>query len=184
MATVRSGNRSALLVVDVQKGNVASAYNRDAVVANIAATVAKARSAGVPVVWVQHSDAELVKGSDAWKIVQELSPEAADHLIEKSFNSSFEETGLEELLESLGATKLVLTGAATNWCIRATAYAALERGYDVCLIADAHTTESIEFQDGRKIEAKDIIDDLNIALSWLSYPGRKNEAKKAAEYSF
>jgi nicotinamidase-related amidase len=184
MATIREGNRSVLLVVDVQKGNVASAYDRDAVVANIASAVAKARSAGAAVIWVQHFEHESDKGRDGYKIVPELFPEANDHRIEKRFNSCFEETGLEAVLSELGATRIVLVGAATNWCIRATAYGALDRGYDVCLISDAHTTESIELQDGRKIAARDIIDDLNVSMSWLSYPGRKNESKKAGEFSF
>jgi hypothetical protein len=60
----------------------------------------------------------------------------------------------------------------------------VREGDGLCLISDAHTTESIEFHDGRRIEAQDIIDELNVAMKWLDYPGRKNEALKAEEYSF
>lgn len=175
MAT-RPGNRSVLLVVDVQSGVVASAHRRDETVANVAAMVEKARRAEVPVVWVQHSDDELVANTDEWELASELSPQGQDHRIHKHFNSSFEETDLESLLDSLGASKIVLAGAATNWCIRATAYGALERGYDVSLISDAHTTGSPH--------APEIIEDLNTAMQWLSYPGRKNEAVAMANYSF
>jgi len=175
MAT-RQGDRSVLLVVDVQAGVVASAHRRKEVVANVAAMVEKARRAEVAVVWVQHSDNDLVAGTPEWKFAPELSPQSHDHRIDKHFNSSFEETTLESLLGTLGASKIVLAGAATNWCIRATAYAALERGYDVSLIADAHTTDSSH--------APEIIDDLNNSLKWLSYPGRKNEAVAASEYTF
>lgn len=77
-----------------------------------------------------------------------------------------------------------MAGAATNWCIRATAYAALERGYDLTLIEDAHTTGTIELQDGCKIEAADIVGELNIVMEWVSYPGRKNRTSSANDLDF
>ena len=184
MAMIRQGNKSVLLVVDVQKGVVRSAYNRDEIVNNVNGMVDKARCANVPIIWVQHSDDGLILKSTEWEIVSELKPASNDYYVAKRYNSSFEETELEQLLQTLGITKIVLVGAATNWCIRATAYGALDRGYDVCLIGDAHTTESIEFKDGKRMEAKDMIAELNIALTWLSYPGRTNECKKTSEYSF
>ena len=78
----------------------------------------------------------------------------------------------------------VLPGAATNWCIRATAYAALESGYDLTLIKDAHTTGTIEMQDGGKIEASDIVKELNIVMKWVSYPGRENRTSSANDLDF
>ena len=81
-------------------------------------------------------------------------------------------------------THIVLAGAATNWCIRATAYAALERGYDLTLIKDAHTTEPIDLGDGNSIAAASIITDLNIAMKYLSYPGRRNSIASSGEVVF
>ncbi|PDV97138.1 hypothetical protein A9Q02_19190 [Candidatus Chloroploca asiatica] len=81
-------------------------------------------------IWVQHSDEELLYGSPGWQWVPELVPASGDALIHKHFNSSFEATDLEAHLAACGATHIVLAGAATNWCIRATAYGALDRGYD------------------------------------------------------
>ena len=184
MATVRDGNRSILLVVDVQKGVVTSAHDRDKVIANIREVLRKAREKNVPIVWVQHSDDELEHGSDAWEIVPELTIENGEYSIDKRHNSAFEDTDLEKVLGSLGATRIVLVGAATNWCVRATAYGALDRGYDVSLVSDAHTTGSIRLKDGRTIEARDIIAELNIAMSWLSYPGRENEAVETRDFDF
>jgi hypothetical protein len=68
--------------------------------------------------------------------------------------------------------------------IRATAYGALDRGYDLTLIKDAHTTETMELPDGTRIEAARIVDELNIAMKWLSYPGRVNSTAKAGEVDF
>ena len=86
--------------------------------------------------------------------------------------------------EKHGVSHVVLAGAATNWCIRATAYGALERGYDLTLIKDAHTTGTMEFEDGTTIAAADIVRDLNIGMTWVSYPGRTNSTATAAEVDF
>ena len=184
MATVREGNKGVLVVVDVQVGVVSEAWEAPRVVGNVARVVERARAQGTPVIWVQHSDDELVFGSPAWQWAPELAPGAGEALIHKRFNSSFEQTALEDELAKIGATHIVLAGAATNWCIRATAYGALDRGYDLTLVEDAHTTGTIEFQNGERIEAADIIRELNIAMTWLSYPGRKNGAAKAEEVDF
>jgi nicotinamidase-related amidase len=184
MATIREGNKAVLLVVDVQVGVMRTAWDAPRVIKNIIIAVEKARSQGIPVIWVQHSDNELVYGSPDWQLVSELSPAEGEIQIYKQFNSSFEQTALEETLARLGATHIILAGAATNWCIRATAYGALDRGYDLTLIKDAHTTGTIELEDGTKIEAADIILELNIAMKWLSYPGRTNGTASAEEIDF
>lgn len=184
MATVREGNKTVLLVVDVQVGVMQHAWDSPRIIQNVVRAVEKARQQGTPVIWVQHADGELVYGSPEWQLAPELAPAEGETRIYKEFNSSFEQTPLEETLARLGATHIVLTGASTNWCIRATAYAALDRGYDLTLVKDAHTTGSMEFDDGSRIEAKAIVTDLNIAMQWLNYPGRKNSAVPAAELDF
>jgi nicotinamidase-related amidase len=173
-----------LLVVDVQVGVMADAWDAQRVTANVAQTVSKARSHGVPVIWVQHGDQELVHGSEAWQWVPELSRASHELLIHKPFNSAFEGTPLEAYLAGLAASHLVLAGAATNWCIRATAYAALERGYDLTLVKDAHTTSPLVTAQGTRIEAADLVADLNAAMTWLSYPGRRNATQTTGELSF
>jgi nicotinamidase-related amidase len=184
MATVRDGNKTVLLVVDVQVGVVSQAWDAPRVIANVAHAVERARAKGVPVIWIQHADKELVHDSPAWQWVPELVPADGERRIHKSFESSFEQTALEQELAGLGATHIALAGAMTNWCIRATAYAALERGYDLTLIEDAHTTRDIALDNGTKIEAEHIVQDLNIAMKWLSYPGRSNGTATAAEVEF
>ena len=184
MATIRSGNKDALLVVDVQTGVMHEAWDAARVVEKIGLAVEKARRDGAPVIWVQHADDNLISGSPDWQIVPELAPAADETRIYKEFNSSFEQTALEETLACLGVTRIVLAGAATNWCIRATAYAALERGYDLTLLEDAHTTGALELDNGDRIEAAGVIQDLNIAMTWLSYPRRKNATAPAATVEF
>jgi len=161
-----------------------SAWDSARVIGNVARAVERARAQGVPVVWVQHGDDELRRGTPQWQWVPELAPRDAEALVHKSFNSAFEDTELERILADLGATHIVLAGAATNWCIRATAYGALDRGYDLTLVKDAHTTETMELHDGTRIEAARIVDELNIAMKWLSYPGRVNGTASAQELDY
>jgi nicotinamidase-related amidase len=143
MTTLENRPNTALLVVDVQNGVVEAAHERDAVVANVGSLVEQARRAGVPVVWVQHSDEQLARGSDAWRIVPELAPAEAEPLVEKSYGDSFEDTSLETVLSGLGVGRLLVAGAQTDCCIRSTLHGALVRGYDATLVSDAHTTEDL-----------------------------------------
>ncbi len=184
MAIVREGEMTVLLIVDVQVDVMKNTWEAARIIENVGLAVKKAREQSVPVIWVQHSDDELVYGTPSWQWVPELSPAEGEVRIHKEFNSSFEQTSLDEILASLGATHIVLAGAATNWCIRATAYGALDRGYDLTLIEDAHTTVTMDLGGGIRIEAADIVHELNAAMSWLSYPGRANNAASVEEIDF
>ena len=184
MSTIRSGKQAVLLIVDVQAGVVATAWEAPRVVANVARVVERAREQSVPVIWVQHDDDDLPRDSAAWQLAEGLAPVAGEARIFKQHNSSFEATRLDDELARHGASHIVLAGAASNWCIRATAYGALERGYDLTLVKDAHTTRDIELRDGFKIEAARVVDELNIAMTWLSYPGRTNATATAEEVDF
>jgi nicotinamidase-related amidase len=142
MTTLTNRPNTALLVVDVQNGVVKGAHERDAVVANVGSLVNRARRDGVPIVWVQHSDEQLPKGSDNWRIVPELTPGKAEPLVEKNYGDAFENTNLETVLSALDVGRLVVVGAQTDACIRSTLHGAFVRGYDVTLVSDAHTTEN------------------------------------------
>ncbi len=172
MAKIRPGEKAALLVIDVQNGVVQNAYNRNAVVSNIAKVIKKARDGTIPIIFVQHTnDDELPEDSAQWQIVKELDIRKEDYRITKRCNSAFEETGLDTILENLSITEVIITGTATNWCIRATTFGALTRGYDLTLISDAHTTENISLSEERTLYAEDIISEFNIGIKFVEYPG-------------
>jgi nicotinamidase-related amidase len=143
MTTLQNRPNTALLVIDVQAGVVAGNHERDAVVANVATLVDKAREQDVPVVWVQHNDDGLVRGSDEWQLVPELKRDDAEPLIDKSYGDAFEDTNLEGVLSDLSVGRLIVAGAQTDMCIRSTLHGALARGYDATLVSDAHTTEDL-----------------------------------------
>lgn len=182
MTTLENRPNTALLVVDVQNGVVGAAHERDAVVANIGGLVDRARLEHIPVVWVQHSDEELAMGSDDWRIVPELTPEDAEHLVEKSHGDSFEDTTLEMVLSGLGVGRLVVVGAQTDHCIRSTLDGAIRRGYDATLVSDAHTTE--DQTEWGSPPPDQVIAQTNLYWTSQTAPGRTAETVATADVDF
>lgn len=168
------------MVIDVQNGVVETAFKRDEIVRNIAAVVDKARAAGIPIVWVQHSDDYLTRDSDGWQIVPKLQPIEGEAIIHKHYRSSFEATDLEEVLAAKGVGHLIVTGAQTNFCVRNTVHAAFERGYDVTVVGDGHTT-SDESWNTYELKADTIIDDFNLGFTHYDLPGRTVRLIHAAD---
>lgn len=170
VTTLPDRPNTALVVIDVQNGVVAQAVARDEVVANISSLVDRARSEGVPVIWVQHNDEELQQGSDEWNYVPELEREDSEPLVHKTYGDSFEATDLEDVLAQAGVGRLVVTGAQTDACIRSTIHGALARGYDVLLVEDAHTTEDQSAWGAPPPEQ--VIAHTNLYWKFQSAPGR------------
>ncbi|NYH93075.1 cysteine hydrolase family protein [Actinopolymorpha rutila] len=172
MTTLSDRPHTALLVIDVQNDVVAGAHNRDAVVANIAALVDRARSENVPVVWVQHSSADnLPVGSDGWRYVPELTQKDSEPVVHKRYPDSFEDTDLEAVLAERRIGRLVVAGAQTDECIRSTLHGGIVRGYDVTLVGDAHTTEDLS-EWGAPTPDK-VIDHTNLYWANHTAPGRE-----------
>ena len=182
MSTFENRPHTALLVIDVQNGVVEGAHQRDAVVANVGSLVEKARRERVPVVWFQHSDEGLARGSDDWRIVPELTPGDAEPLVEKNYGDSFEDTALETVLSGLGVGRLVVVGAQTDACIRSTLHGAFVRGYDATLVSDAHTTED---QTAWGAPPPDqVITHTNLYWKYQTAPGRTAGTVKTTDVDF
>ena len=182
MTTIANRPNTALLVIDVQNSVVAHAYQRDDIVARIASLVERARREHVPIVWIQHSDRELVQGSDGWRIVPELAPDAGEPLVAKNYGDSFEDTVLESVLLQLGVGKLLVSGAQTDACVRSTLHGALVRGYDTILVSDAHTTED-QTAWGAPPPGK-VIAHTNLYWKYQTAPGRTAGTVEAAAVDF
>jgi nicotinamidase-related amidase len=170
MTTLQNRPKTAVLVVDVQNGVVEGAHERDSVVANVNRLVERARGEQVPVVWVQHSDEGLAKGSDEWRIVPELRPDEGEPIVHKNYGDSFEDTELETVLAGLDVGRLVVAGAQTDACIRSTLHGALARGYDATLVSDAHTTEDLSAYGAPPPDQ--VIAHTNLYWSYQTAPGR------------
>ncbi len=182
MSSLTGRHRTALVVIDVQNGVMARAHDRGRVIANIGTLVERARTEGVPVVWVQHSSQELEVGSEAWQYVSELVRRESEPLVPKAYGDSFEETRLEEVLAEAGVGRLVVCGAQTDACVRSTIHGAFTRGYDVTLVADAHTTEDLTAWGAPP--PAEVVTHTNLYWSYQSAPGRAAAVVPTAEVSF
>ncbi|MFC9930119.1 cysteine hydrolase family protein [Streptomyces sp. NPDC127190] len=182
MTTLPDRPHTALLVIDVQNGVVEHAVRRAAVISNITTLIDKARAAGVPVIWVQHQDEDLVPGTERWEFVPELKRLDTELLVAKAYRDSFEDTVLESALAERGVGRLLVTGAMTDFCIRSTLHGALARGYDTTLVADAHTTQDLTEYGAPA--AEQVIAHTNLYWSDQSAPGRRGGIVKTADVTF
>jgi nicotinamidase-related amidase len=182
MTTLPNRPHTALIVIDVQNGVVDGAPKRDDVVSNINALVDQARAQDVPVIWVQHNDDGLPRGSAQWDLVPELAPGDSEPLVHKNYGDSFEATDLESLLAEREVGRLIVTGAESDACIRSTLHGAFTRGYDVTLVGDAHTTGDKTEWGAPPPEA--VIMHTNLYWRYQSAPGRTAGTVDTAEVSF
>ncbi|MEV7097538.1 cysteine hydrolase family protein [Amycolatopsis sp. NPDC051045] len=182
MTTLTGRPHTALLVIDVQNGVMKTAHDRETVLANIVTLVEKARAAGTEVVWVQHTSEELPRGSETWEYVPELVRREPEPLVHKTYGDSFEDTDLEDLLAARGIGALVVAGAQTDACIRSTLHGALTRGYDVTLVADAHTTEDLSAYGAPA--PGEVIAHTNMYWQYQTAPGRTAGVVQTADMEF
>ncbi|HEY1414621.1 MAG TPA: cysteine hydrolase family protein [Caulobacteraceae bacterium] len=173
--------KTALLIIDVQNAVVAGAWRLDETLAVIADLAARARTAGTPVLYLQHTDpaeAALNHGAEGWAIHPAVTPAPGEPVIEKTASDGFYATSLKAELDRRDISRLVICGAQTEFCVDATTRASLSAGYDVTLVADGHTTG-----DG-VLHAQNTIAHHNQALGWLAHPDHKVEVKNGAEIEF
>lgn len=147
-------SHAALLVIDVQRGlfeKSTSIYNAEQLLANLNALIGDARRAGIPVLFIQHAnDGALAEGSDAWRLHPRIQPLPTEPIVHKRHGNAFEETVLQQELESRRVRTLVIAGLVTHGCVKATCLGAMALGYRVVLVSDGHS--SFSKQAARLIE--------------------------------
>jgi nicotinamidase-related amidase len=137
---------TALLLVDIQQCMFTPPlvpYQGDAVVARIAALLARARARRAPIFHVQHEGGEgsgLAKGSPGWAHHPAVAPRAGEPVVEKRHSSAFHATELHAQLTRSGIDHLVIAGLQTEYCVDSACRTAVALGYRVTLVADGHTT--------------------------------------------
>jgi maleamate amidohydrolase len=153
------GQRPALIVVDVNVGFTDPASplvcELDGVVGAIARLLDAFRRAALPVVYttVAYDEAgkeraavfidkvpallTLEAGSRWTEIDARIAPEPGEPVLTKLFASAFFETPLAELLADERCDGVVVAGASTSGCVRATVVDALQHGYRVVVPREA-----------------------------------------------
>jgi nicotinamidase-related amidase len=146
-------------------GAVAAVMDKTNMLANTAQVVEAARAAGVTIMHAPITFAAgynelskhpygilkgvvdgsaFVKGSWGAAIVDELTPEDGDILIEgKRGLDTFASTNLDFILRSKGITTIVLGGFLTNCCVESTMRSGYENGYQVITLTDCTAATSV-----------------------------------------
>lgn len=137
--------KTALLVVDVQAGLCTgewAAFEIDAVIGRINGAIAQARAAQALIVFIQHEEVAgpLQFGSADWQLDARLHANPDDHRVRKTVANAFHHTGLQTLLHQNDVQRLVVCGLQSEFCVDATVRGALEQGFAVALLSDAHST--------------------------------------------
>jgi nicotinamidase-related amidase len=177
--------KQALVIVDTQVRYVDDEnpiHNREQFFATLQSLIARARSAGTPVVYIQHfrkGEAPGQAGLAGIDIHPSIAPQDGEPVIPKRASDSFYQSELDAVLRGLGAETLVVTGLQTEQCIDATCRSALSHGYDVVLVADGHTTWNSAI-----LTARQIIDHHNATLPELAHPDRRAVVLPSEEVVF
>jgi ureidoacrylate peracid hydrolase len=105
--------------------------------------VEASRTATIKVVYLtmiknpERKGKSLIKSPRDTKIVDELTPQAGNVVVEKSCYSGFRGTKLDEVLKSYKIAYLIFTGIATNICVESTLRDAYFLDYWPILVSDA-----------------------------------------------
>jgi maleamate amidohydrolase len=149
--TVGLGRRPALIVIDVNRAftdpESPLVCDLDDVVAAIRRVLDNARAAGLPVVFTTVSYGEgdkqtaaafidkipalltLEAGTRWVEIDPRIAPRDDEPVLNKLFASAFFGTALSSFLTANGCDSLIVTGASTSGCVRATVVDAIQHGY-------------------------------------------------------
>lgn len=149
MAVTTLDAKSALIVIDLQKGIVALPLSQDPqpVVARSAQLAAAFRAKNLPVVLVNVAGGAPGRTEQArhagelpadWaQLVPEMTPQQGDIALTKYTWGAFHNTDLHHQLQQRGITQVVICGIATSIGVESTARQAYESGYNVTLAVDA-----------------------------------------------
>lgn len=150
--------KTALLVIDPQVELLSpdnpGIHDLEGVVKRIVGVLERARAEGVPVFFVQHDDepgSTMVRGLPGWEFHPDVKPLETEPVFSKTAADSFYGTGLLEALREQGATRVVVTGCKSEFCIDTTSRHATSLGFDVTLLTDCHTTDGNAHLTGEQV---------------------------------
>ncbi len=118
-------------------------HDGEAMVARLAAVLQRARDAKIPVFFVQQIGApgnRLEPSGDGFAWREELTPLPGESVTQKHYCNAFQATDLETTLREAGIGRLVVGGLQSEFCVNTAVLGAFERGFQVTLIADGHST--------------------------------------------
>lgn len=154
---------AALIVIDVQSAIDDPRWgsrNNPGAEAVIASLLAAWRAEGLPIFHIRHDSIEPGSPYRANSPGHAFKPAARplphETVVDKPANSAFVGTRLEEALDEIGATTLVVCGALTNNSVEATVRHGGNLGYRIFVVADACWAVEKRDLSGRLWPAADV----------------------------
>ena len=151
-----------LVLIDIQKGLDEAEFwggtrNNPEAEFNCRRLLDFFRERGLPLYHVQHCsknpESPLYRGKPGWEIKPEVAPLQGEVVIQKSTNSAFVNTDLEERLRNANITGLIIAGLTTDHCVSASVRTAADLEFEVILPADATATYAKSGIGGQVFEA-------------------------------
>ncbi|MGG5332540.1 cysteine hydrolase family protein [Enterococcus sp. AZ163] len=145
-----------LIVIDLQNGvchNGATAiHNFENLVELVNSRIASYQKEKRPIIFIQHSDEDLIIDTYSWEIIPELIQSPDNYFLGKTHANSFYQTSLQKLLTDLKVNSIEFCGAQTQYCMDTTIKFAHGLGYQLSLMKSASST-----YDDALISAADMI---------------------------
>jgi nicotinamidase-related amidase len=164
---------STLVLIDCQNTYTQGVMELEGVQAALdeaAALLDRARTAGIPIIHVQHSDGPGslydIEG-ESGAIVTRVAPRDGEAVVTKQYPNSFVETDFDDKLKAVGASNLVIAGFMTHMCVNSTARGAFNAGYAPTVVAAATATRSLPGVGGEPVTAASLQSASLAALSDL-----------------
>ncbi|EOL50802.1 cysteine hydrolase family protein [Enterococcus caccae] len=145
---------TALIVIDLQNGlnHVGSGlFQLTDILTGVNQRIAEYRNNHLPIIFIQHEDADLVVGSHNWQLFKQLDAQSKDFYIRKTHANSFYQTNLKELLDKLSISELEFCGAQTEYCVDTTIRMAHGLGYSCFMKRGLSTTLNNDFLGAQTI---------------------------------
>jgi nicotinamidase-related amidase len=149
-------DRSALIVIDLQKGIVSlpTVHPAGEIVERAARLARAFRERSLPVVLVHvagrapgRTEAGMPQSAfkpDWAELLPDLGQQAGDFIVTKQRPGAFLGTPLDDHLRQRGVTQIVLAGISTSLGVESTARSAYDLGYNVAFVVDAMTDRDAE----------------------------------------
>jgi nicotinamidase-related amidase len=106
----------------------------------------RARSAGIPIIHIQHDDGPGslydIEG-ECGSIVSRVAPHNGEPVVVKNYPNAFVQTDLDDVLKTANASSMVLAGFMTHMCVNSTARGAFNIGYEPTVVAAATATRAL-----------------------------------------
>lgn len=147
-------SNATLLIIDAQKEYLSGPLQLSGIedaVEHIAQLLQTARAANRPIVHVKHLG--TVGGlfdpqGERGEFIEKAAPLEGERIIEKRMPNAFNNTGLHDVLQSLGGVDLIVCGFMTHSSISTTVRASKDYGYRCTLVEDACATRNLPYKGG------------------------------------